>query len=344
MRPNWAPCHPASAGRYLGMNRGQLTRIRPVAPVIGFFIAVEALAQGLGPPPFLPGVGPGPGDGGPRCHQVRMAASPNGYDFEAQGDVLLGQASVPEGVLTQAGLAFYYVNGGNQHGMFRAKANGASWDRGEPVLLDGAFNSNAVDPDVVVLGNGRYRMFYFEGDFGGSPRPGGPNPVSYFYSALSDDGITFTVEGQVFEAEGGTDPTAVRLDDGTWLLAVARGQANEVIVARSADGAVFEVVNTLTGAGIPELSLTPGGVRLFFNGLNGIISAHSTDLGGTWDLEPGFRLSTRSLAADPSVIAMPDGSWRMFYKTVDGDCAPAGGGAGPGPPPPPVPPGRPRGP
>lgn len=276
---------------------------------------------------------------GPRCDDTRTAVSTDGMMFRVDGGVALVQASVPDAVFFRTGLFFYYVGGGERHGIFRARTHDDVWERGDEVLIGGAFNQNAVDPDAVALPDGRVRLYYFEGNFRGAQvlAPGAASP---FFAAVSEDGIHFTPEGKVFETPGGTDPSVVRLADGSWLLAVARAMTREMVIARADDGLHFSQIATLGDGGIPELmALDDGRVRLLFNGQGGMTSRISADGGRTWTDETGARLQYQGFAADPSVVRLPDGTWRLFFKTMDQACQAAvaqarglgqGGGGGGG--------------
>ncbi len=265
---------------------------------------------------------------GPRCDEARMALSTDGLTFRPDGAVAVPMASVPDGAFFQNQLVFYYVGGGDRHGIFRATTHDGVWERGDEVQIGGVFNQNAVDPDVVVLPDGRIRLYYFEGNFRG-PQAGAGGAVagvpatgnSPFFAAVSTDGIHFTAEGKVFETAGGTDPSVVRLADGSWLLAVARAMTQDIVIARATDGLQFTQVAVLANGGIPELMTLDGGrVRLFFNGQGGMVSRVSADGGRTWSDEQGTRLMYQGFAADPSVVAMADGTYRMFFKTQDQVC------------------------
>ena len=289
-------------------------------------VACAALAQQTPmPPPGQPNAQmQQAAAGGVNCHQTHTALSRDGMAFTAEGQILV-RASVPDGVrLPGDTLGVYYVTGGDDHGIFLGRAAGARWERGEKVLLDGAFDGNAVDPDAVNLPDGRIRLFYYKGAFVGGAAH---SPMAPFYSAISADGVRFTVEGKVFEIEGGTDPSVVMLPDGSWLLAVARAQQQQMVVARSTNGERFETVATLSNGGIPELLVLPNGsVRLFHNGMGGagtppgMVSRLSTDGGRTWTSETGTRLNHPGFAADPSVVRLDNGQYRMFYKTRDQAC------------------------
>ena len=276
-----------------------------------------------------PAPGPGGGDGGPYCHQVREAESTDGATFRAKDGVVLDRASVPDAVRWQDRIHLYFVNGeAGAHGIWLAKPTGASGVLAKRrVLLDGRFVGDAVDPDVVRVSAEGLRMFYFLGHFvsGGGPR----QRLHPIYGAVSDDGVNFRVEGKVIEVADVTDPSVVRLASGRWLMALARPQAFEILIAESADGRTFALNGVRLAGGIPELAVGgDGAVRLFFNDRGGIASYLSEDEGRTWRRERGLRLAASRLVADPSVVVGADRAWTLFFKTVDPDCRPPTRGRG----------------
>jgi hypothetical protein len=68
--------------------------------------------------------------------------------------------------------------------------------------------------------------------------------------------------------------------------------------------------------GVPELTLLPDNMLRLFVTAKGIESLLSQDGGKTWQKEAGQRVAAQqgNVAADPSVIRMPDGSWLMTWK------------------------------
>lgn len=209
---------------------------------------------------------------------------------------------------------FYYVSG-SEHGIWLArKDDSGNWTRGQKVMLDNAFEPNAVDPDIIRLNDGRYRIYYFKGWFTSPPPPNEPNKI---YSAVSTDGINFTVEDVVFQLNNITDPTVVQLPDSTYLMALAQHaqQSTNIIFAKSIDGVSFHQTTTITNAGIPELALlNDGSLRVYYNKIGGIGSHRSTDNGNSWVAETGLRLSAMFFVGDPSVIKVNDNQWLMFVK------------------------------
>jgi hypothetical protein len=280
------------------------------------------IAVAAAQPPLRPGPPPG---GGLACHRVLVATSRDGLSFATEDRVVLDRASVPEAVAEGDGARLYYVSGEpGHHGIWTARIAGGRVAPPTRVLLDGAFVGDAVDPDVVRLPDGRYRLYYFLGHF--VTRPPVRSPIHPIYSAISSDGVGFTVEGKAIEAEGVTDPSVVRLPDGAWLMALAQPHARRILIAAGRDGRTFAQTGTDLSGGIPELTALPdGSVRLFHNVPGGIGSSVSSDGGQTWRTEPGLRLRYAGLAADPSVIRSAHGEWTMYFKTLRPGCPGPGG-------------------
>lgn len=253
---------------------------------------------------------------------MRLAISPDSLTYRSLGPAVLSRASVPDAAPVPNGVRLYYVNGEpGEHGIWRADPDGAGgWQPSGRVLIDGSYQGDAVDPDVVRLPDGRYRLFYFLGHFTSGPPPArAAHPI---YSAISDDGVTFKTEQKIFEAPGVTDPSAVLLPDGSWVLALARpaSRKSSIVIARGADGREFKKIAEL-GGGIPELTLAAdGSLRLYANEPGGIGSRRSFDGGRTWMREEGLRLKWKGLAADPSAAA-DQGVQLLFFKTLMPACS-----------------------
>ncbi|HFC08967.1 MAG TPA: hypothetical protein ENJ54_03775 [Chloroflexi bacterium] len=256
-------------------------------------------------------------------HQVYLTTTSDGRTFPEEGKLILEHASVPDLVLGPDGhLWVYFVNGEpGHHGIFAARqTDNGTWETVGCVTLDGQFNGNAVDPNVVRLPDGRFRLVYFQGNFVSQTlQPGDPNPI---FSAVSDDGLHFTVEGQLIAIQHATDPTLVQLPDGTWLLAVTVG--DQTVFARSDDGSHFtEFGEPVRDKGIPELAVFP-------DGSVGLYLAHmyrSTDGGRTWQRLDDVQVP--GSGSDPSLTALPEGGYAFAYKIVTGQAGKPSG-AGPG--------------
>ena len=267
------------------------------------------------PPPGEPGGEVGePDPNGSYYHQVMLAYSSDGLNWTVDDEPVRDHASVPEiAALPDGTLIIYYVDGIVDDVDAIRQAQDGSW-----VDVDFVFEERptqkAYDPDVVLLPDGRLRLFYF-----GPPAMGIVMPseeAHAVYSAISEDGVVFTSEpGKLITVQNVTDPSVVQLPDGTWLLALSRGP--ETLLASSSDGDGFELTGSETSlGGVPELTLLPDGrLRLFVTGQGGIRSLVSSDGGASWQEEEGMRIDGKgSVAADPSVIQLDDGSWIMTWK------------------------------
>ncbi len=245
-------------------------------------------------------------------HEVYFTTTPDGMTFpDPAGQRILKAASVPDLTIGPDGhLWVYFVNGQpGKHGIYAARqTNDGNWEVLGCIKLDGKFNGNAVDPNVLRLPDGRIRLVYFQGNFVSQTlEPGEPNPI---FSAVSEDGLNFTVEGKLIAIDGATDPTLVQLPDGSWLLAVtAHGQA---VLARSDDGTHFtETGQVIPETGIPALALLPNGqVGLYLSRLY-----LSDDNGQTWHVAENVRVPGNG--NDPSLVALPSGGYAFAFKQIN---------------------------
>ena len=247
---------------------------------------------------------------GPYGHQVVAAETKDGVTLTGARQVI-DHASVPDGVrLADGSVRIYYVNG----------ADGAIWvaaldAKGAtpigPISINGASRPiGAVDPDVTLLPDGKVRLTYL-GNLG-PPRPGASE--WNICIADSEDGVRFTLVGRAVRFTGTvtTDPSIMRMPDGSWLMAVSQGQTTAL--ARSADGLRYEPYATVDFGGVPELALLPDGRVRLYTCARGIQSHLSADAGKTWTREAtniapdlGHRI-----VCDPSYVP---GAGLFIYKT-----------------------------
>lgn len=285
---------------------------------------------------------------GPNCHVLQTAISVDGgMTYKVRGVNLQDAVSVPDVVRFQDRTLMYYVDGDfDKHRItvaeIPAKANSVK-DIG-PITLDGDIIKDAVDPDVVVTPDGKLRLYYYVGQFTQPISGAKPNKI---YTAVSNDGVNFKVDGVAAKVDGGTDPTVVRLQNGTYLLAVAKGEEQKIALFSSKDGRKFRPLTELRG-GIPELALAENGdAELIYQDAEGFVRLVSSDDGKSWTSSSAnlVRGDTKG-AASPGVAAL-DGQNRImvYFKTKSGCTTPptayfgtpAGGamtGGGQMPPPP----------
>jgi hypothetical protein len=288
-----------------------------------------------------PGVGAGtppsgvmPGQDGPWNHRIMGATSSDGLSWVKDNRVVSDQASVPNAILDNASrIRIYYVDWKNG-GLSVAIANGSGWiyKKVQGVTPDW------VDPDAVILPDGRYRLYASYMPYSG--------PQDKIISAISSDGITFQQESGVrYQEDTITDPDAINMGN-VWRMFVSKGPVTVSTV--SSDGLTFARENELPLSGSVTCTVrVDGGYRIYYHssvpgkGLC-IYSAFSQD-GSTW-VDEGLRLEPGAAGAldqggvgDPAVVRMPDGSYRMYYKTFISATPPQNGTQ------PPPPPGEPSG-
>ncbi len=245
---------------------------------------------------------------GPYRHRLHVASSSDGTTFQTDGAVLVEHASAPDAVTGPDGKTWvYFVNGNpGQHAIFIARQNDAgSWEAFDCVRFDGAIDETAVDPDVVRLADGRYRMFYNPLV---PPNPTVPNPI---ISSTSSDGIHFVRDAApAIAVVGALNPTAVQLNDGSWLMALAT--ENKMYVASSADGKTFSVTAEFPPS-IPDMAYLPelNEVRLYSAEVSGLKIRSSINGGASW----ADVIAHAPAAQDPSVLRTSASSWLLFYRS-----------------------------
>ncbi|MFN8532905.1 MAG: hypothetical protein U0556_05115 [Dehalococcoidia bacterium] len=195
--------------------------------------------------------------------------------------------------------------------------------RQEPAFrLTGLIIYGIFAPTVAPLGGGRLRMWMVIRAPGRVDWPEGKAVPRALFSATSTDGVRWTMERGV---RWQNPPGVVRVrrwPDGTMH---AFGHSGEGATSLD-DGLTFEEwhppipVPTINPCPVP----VPGGIRLFYgvlgegfpetpNRIGGRVASSFSADGGTWQEEPGYRLTE---AFQPAVIALPGGGYRMYYVGV----------------------------
>ena len=171
---------------------------------------------------------------GPNCHIINSAKSTNsGKSYKKVSSNLLKSASVPDIVIFKNKKLMYYVNGDFDNHSIHVSEVSDDIKTAKiigPIKLNGEINKNAVDPDLIVTEDGKIRLFYYVGLF---TKPVTEKKPNKFYSAISEDGINFKIEGVVVELDNATDPTVVKLPNGDYLLAIAQGEIQNIEIYKS---------------------------------------------------------------------------------------------------------------
>ena len=295
--------------------------VAPAAQITNGFISDLVPKKGQGTAP------PNARGSGPWATRAMLATSTNGLDFQRLHFVLSDQAGVPNVILDREQRArIYYVDFGNGNILASATQRDANnltnWIY-RRVRISGLPERQApapVDPSVVLLPDGRYRLYFMQAV-----------PLPSFYSAISSNGFDFVKEDGVrfsVEPQPCFDPLVLKTDDGWRLWGGPDGRFS----ARSLDGLRFTATGEFrvenarfmpwSAVALPK----KGGYRLYGNFLGpgewsgGVSSVFSRD-GETWYREPGIRLSLDGsryplesrISPDNGCALLLNGTWLMAY-------------------------------
>ena len=155
-----------------------------------------------------------------------------------------------------------------------------------------------MDPDVVLLPAGRFRIFFKDASFAFDPAlPTPANPQPTIRSAVSVDGLLFTVEGPAINVLNAADPTVVQTPGGTWLMAF--DLAGNTYLASSVDGQLFEPNGIQFDFGVPELAVLPDNRLLLVPSGGGARVYLSEDDGSSWTSQTS---SIDELGFNPTIV------------------------------------------
>ena len=256
---------------------------------------------------------------GPYYHDISIASSEDGLNFEKEDRILIEKASVPDAVLLPNGrIMLYAVDGGGRSnsGLLVGISDdyGESWDFGS-LQMEGLSEdiTIAADPEITYLEDGTFRLYFigFVISPGNSPQY---NPVAnQILSAISSDGIHFSVEDGVrFSEINATDPDIVNIND-TWFMYLSQGP--KLMATTSLDAMDFTYLKSIRERGsVSNTVQSDENLWRQFYCNNGIMSATSTD-GSIWQDDSGIRLVPEEgeFICDPVPIKTDNG-WILIYK------------------------------
>jgi len=185
---------------------------------------------------------------------------------------------------------------------------GATWSSAQPIQVQGlpAAYMRPFDPTVVALDDGRIRLYFTSNTGHGSENA--------FYSAISEDGVTYTWEpGVRFFPGRGTVDCAVGLWDGYWHLTSPVGAPHEgAYHAVSRDGLEFGRVADIPSSAnfnwTGNLVATAHALRFYGTSPGGVWYSDSRD-GTSWS--PPVYVGVKG--GDPAVVQNTSGLWLMLY-------------------------------
>lgn len=255
---------------------------------------------------------------GPYHDKVSYATSADLMNWTDSGKILIEHASVPDVMLKNGTLHMYFVDVSTdgkpeQLGLMKSTDNGKNWSGKQIVTIKGVGVANKipVDPDPVLLPDGRIRIYYFDISARSNMASKAKNRI---YSAVSSDGLNFTQEDGVrFEDDNIFDPDVLKVGD-TWRLYVGNPEGQKVISAISKDGLTFAKEGiAYEGSSVPNAIFEGGKYYLYTAGIQ---IATSTD-GKTYTKTNSSFNSAGGVTADPGVVKLGDNNYLMIYKTSD---------------------------
>jgi hypothetical protein len=176
-----------------------------------------------------------------------------------------------------------------------------------------------LDPSIVRLSDTRYRLYFY----GPAVQdPGGTGPHS-IYSAISDDGVAFAEEQEVFSYNGLVDPDVFQVSRRSWYMYVFSLADGKTVLAKSRNGTTFHYSKRDLGLDnwgtTAPVKIGRRRWRLYAFNQRGqqSIGSFTSRNGLRWTQEAGERLTAGpgEQITDPQVVQMPDGTWKMFYKS-----------------------------
>ena len=275
---------------------------------------------------FTPPIGrptnPPPASAGER--RLMTATSTDGLHFTPTGKILTDQGNVPDLITEPDGtLRVYYIGQSIEAEkeestvMALSKDRGATWEFHTLVFNSFPQPRDPSDPDVVLLADGSYRMYYTTSL--SSTKRG----IAY---ASSPDGITFTYQGESLEGANNVIDSTTVLVNGVWHMLVLQEEVEGQLHATSTDGKSFTLVDQ-TIVQIPAKTYIlsnplPGSdpLRIFgFSGPQKNIRTFTTTDMNTWtvgdvalEADAATTLDTMYLQ-DLSVASLADGTYFMVY-------------------------------
>jgi hypothetical protein len=202
--------------------------------------------------------------------EVYVSFSNTAFDFP-KGDFVSKYGSVPDVLVIDDRIYIYMVGIVQRRISFVYSDDGSTWTEQEALeIKDMPEDLNPVDPSVILLPDGRYRLYFYDLKV---KAPGVEFQDSHeFYSAISDDGLKFEMEAGFRlvsdEYDTMTDPNVVWLSEDEWFMYFASDKG--VVVATANDGLEFTIDTHLNIEGIPgAMVLDDNRIRLYACGKSG---------------------------------------------------------------------------
>lgn len=249
---------------------------------------------------------------GPWSRNLSIATSTNGTTF-ATATTFVERAGVPSVIRDANGrliAAFQWFpendTAWDKVAVAYSDDDGATWSEPQSITVNGMPEGyqRPFDPTVTFAEDGRIRMF-----FTSSIRPPGIDGTTEIYSAISDDGVTYTFEDGVRLGVAGErviDSAAMRFN-GTWHLTSPRDGIG-AYHATSPDGITFTQQHDIASPAWNWLGNlvdgSNGTMRFYGSGPGGIWWSETAD-GDTWSVPTRTNVN----GADPAVVRLEHGTF-----------------------------------
>jgi hypothetical protein len=270
---------------------------------------------------------PGSNELQPGGQRIRLARSLDGENFERLNLTILDQAAtptmlaMPDGQLYVYYTAYQAYKGRDGAALSIGSADGATWQHCELNYQGLPEMVNPVDPDIIALDDGTYRMFVT-----------GPTSSGQFgiHSLDSSDGLNWAYRGEAYaSASGNLDSATMRIGS-SWHMFVLQLMTVEMTHSTSPDAVQFTAIDTklYTIDGQPHVlsqGLVDGeATRIFgFSPMGQKIRSFRTTDGSDLVADETVHLSFDAAQAeesifikDPAVAFAADRSIWMVYSTA----------------------------
>lgn len=256
---------------------------------------------------------------GPYERRIMTAISYDGLTFTQNDRWVCDQCNVPDAVVKNGKIYLYYTGWIvgeriNTSAVAISQDEGQTWTYKYLELTNRDIIDRVVDPDVVLLKDGTFRLFFTAGQ---------PAGIHYADSA---DGITFEYKGLIFAQleDVAIDSTTIKIADTWHMYALSKKGIDLMWHLTSSDALNFTVYDLLSFPNAGVLSMPSNGLwlkdrfSLFMFGSNGTIGSMWSKNGFDWypsgetNLEP---TEDEAYVKDPTVVDLGDGRYLMFYVT-----------------------------
>jgi hypothetical protein len=173
----------------------------------------------------------------PHDRRIMTAISYDGLSYIQNDAWVCDQCHAPDAIIKDGTIYLYYT-GGIIGDRAYTTAVAISSDQGKTwtykyvdIVGDEGGAGRFFDPDVVLLEDGTFRMYFVSG-----------LPRSLFY-AESSDGITYDYKARLFSPSEDeiTHPTVINIGDAWYLYALSEDNAHRVWFLTSTNGTNFEM-------------------------------------------------------------------------------------------------------